>query len=280
MGSARMDAELAANLGALAMFTGGGGDQQFFEFHRPWPAADCLRAHGLGPRFFAAAMDAARLGRTSVWAAIRLAFADRWSPATPALTVPQPPHLFTEAACAEAGRLADASHELMHPAMQTADPLPIGKRQQAQQLVHPFDPFDPFEREAAPELVNPLMSQPLTELCLRLPTYVLTHGGCARGLARLAFRADLPADIATRRAKGGMAGHIQSVLLNGLPFVQDVLLDGELVRRGLVDRRRAEALLRGSRTAVAHRAGEIHACLAVEAWLQRHRRAQQRQAGA
>lgn len=263
MGSAQMDAELAAAHGASAMFTGGGGDQLFFEFRQCWPAADYLRLRGLDRGFPAAAMDAARLGQVSVWRAIRLALADCLRPAAPTQAAPRNPNLFTEAALLQAAR----GQRFDHPAMLPAACLPIGKRTQARQLMYPINYYDPFEREAAPEMVNPLLSQPLVELCLRLPTYVLAHGGRGRALARRAFAADLPPEIATRRSKGGMEEHIRAVLLDNLDVAKGLLLEGELVRRGLVDRARAEALLCGPPATLAGRAGEIHICLAIEAWL-------------
>ncbi|MBE0550263.1 MAG: M20/M25/M40 family metallo-hydrolase [Rubrivivax sp.] len=54
MGSAQMDAEVAAAHGASALFTGGGGDQLFFEFRQCWPAADYLCLRGLDRGFTAA----------------------------------------------------------------------------------------------------------------------------------------------------------------------------------------------------------------------------------
>ena len=79
--------------------------------------------------------------------------------------------------------------------------------------------------------------------------------------------ADLPPAIARRRTKGGMEGHIQAVLLKHRRFVQALLLEGELVRQGLIDRRKAEVLLRGPDALLASEAGELHILLATEAWL-------------
>lgn len=279
MGSAHMDAELAAAAGAQALFTGTGGDQLFFEFHQAWAASDYLHLHGLGAGFWTTALDAARLGRTTLWGAVRLALADRLQPSVQPLQVPAPPHLFSDKALGLAQQILGPGDAfgLLHPAVQASRRLPLGKRRQVQYLLHPVPHHDAFGGESAPELVSPLMSQPLMELCLRLPTYVLTRGGRARGLARDAFAAELPADIARRRAKGGIAEHVQGALLHNLGFVQELLLDGELVRLGLIDRPRTESLLRGNRTALVNRAGEVHSCLATEAWLQRVRRAETRQ---
>lgn len=263
MGSSRMDAELAATHGATALFSGGGGDQLFFEFHQCWPAADYLRLRGIDRGFPAVLMDAARLGRVSVWRALRLALADRLAPTALVRTPARPMLLLTEAAHHQAA----AASRWTHPAWPAASGLPVGKRTQAHQLMYPAGYYDPFERSAAPELVNPLLSQPLVELCLRIPTWLLTRGGQGRGLARAAFAADLPAAIARRRTKGGMEGHIQAVLLSHREFARTLLLDGELHRRSLIDRQRTEALLSGPAAQLASSASEVHICLATEAWL-------------
>ncbi|MBE0547905.1 MAG: hypothetical protein IH627_09685 [Rubrivivax sp.] len=139
---------------------------------------------------------------------------------------------------------------------------------QVQQVTHFGGYYDPYQRHAAPELVNPLLSQPLIELVLRIPTYVLTLGGRGRGLARRAFAQDLPPEIVSRRSKGGLQEQITTILARNLAFARQVLLDGELVRRGLIDRSRLERALSGGPGAVG-RAGEIHMYIGVEAWLQR-----------
>lgn len=261
---ARTDAELAAAVGAPAVFTGAGGDQLFLEFAQWWPAADYLRLHGPDSGFMAAAMDAARLGKVSVWRAARLALGDRFRRRPPPLHAARPWALATDAVW----ETMRHPRRFLHPAHADVSSLPIGKLMQVQQVTHFGGYYDPYQREAAPELVNPLLSQPLIELVLRIPTYVLTLGGRGRGLARLAFAQDLPPEIVRRRSKGGLQEQITTILTRNLAFARQVLLDGELVRRGLIDRSRLERALAGGPGAVG-RVGEIHMYIGVEAWLQR-----------
>jgi asparagine synthase (glutamine-hydrolysing) len=265
MGTSRMDAEEAAALGAPAMFTGGGGDQLFFELRCTWPAADYLRTRGLDRGFPNAALDAARLGRVSVWQAIRQAAIDSLHPTDPCDGSGRHLMLARPQALAPTWQRA----RFVHPALHAAHRLPIGKLHQVHDLSCAFDYYDPYQRQAAPELVNPLLSQPLVELCLALPTFVLTRGGRGRALARQAFAGDIPAEIAGRRSKGGMDEHIAAVLQRNLPFARNLLLDGELLRRGLLDRGRLEATLSGRISPQAAHVGEVHNCIAIEAWLQR-----------
>lgn len=261
--SARADAELAARWGAQALFTGAGGDQLFFEFPRCWPAADYLRCRGMDAGFLPAALDAARLGRVSLWRALRCAFAERLRPAPPWPDVRTLLPLTGPAAW----EMDACRQRFVHPALADLGRLPIGKAAQTRALVHPVAYDDPFDPESAPETVNPLLSQPLVELCLQLPTWVLTQGGRGRALARQAFAAELPPEIARRRSKGGMEEHIKAVLHHHIDFARGLLLDGELVRRGLLDRARVEEVLSGRPTPLASHVGRIHVYIGIEAWL-------------
>jgi asparagine synthase (glutamine-hydrolysing) len=258
---AHMDAQMAARLGASVLFTGGGGDQLFFEHRCALPAGDYLRNRGLDGGFAAAVQDAARLGRVSVWTAAGRAIAGRcgklngidcYRPklASDPLNLEQP-------------------ENYLHPSLRAARTLAQGKYLQVQQLLCPLGYYDPYLQAAAPELLNPLLSQPLIELCLALPTYLLTHGGRGRALARRAFADDLPAQITHRRSKGGMEEHLTAVLRRNLAFVRDLLLDGQLVARRMVDRDRLESALSDRPSMLGAHVSEIHGYVAIEAWLQR-----------
>jgi asparagine synthase (glutamine-hydrolysing) len=263
--NAHIDARLAAAHSADALFTGAGGDALFYEFPRWWPAADYLQVKGWNFGFAAAVMDAARLGRVSIWRAIALALAERVRPTAAARElIGDASAFFCE------GFLVETLQQgrFLHPHLRRAA-LPVGKFVQTASLMHPLGYYDPFEQAAAPELVNPLLSQPLVELALGLPTYVLTEGGHGRALARRAFAADIPRQIAARRSKGGMEEHVKHVLLSNLDFARGMLLEGELVRRNLLDRGKVEVALSGKPTAHRGALGQLNMLLATEVWLSR-----------
>ncbi len=122
----------------------------------------------------------------------------------------------------------------------------------------------------SPERTLPLVSQPLVELCLRMPTYMLIRSGRDRAIARRAFAADLPPQTTSRVAKGRIDQHVRNVLDANLPFVREFLLDGLLVSRGLLDRNALEKYLTRERSPADFQYGIIfqeHLC--VEAWLRR-----------
>jgi asparagine synthase (glutamine-hydrolysing) len=265
LGADHVDAEVASASGARAMFTGGGGDQLFFELKCTWPAADYLSGHGPGAGFWRASMDAARLGNVSVWHSMWRALVDQRHRNDLLGDAREFFTLAKQDAFDDVRRIA----RYVHPEMLGEYALPIGKSRQLQMLLYPAGYYDPYLREAAPELVNPLVSQPLIELCLKLPTWLLTHGGQGRGLARLAFAGDIPREIAQRKSKGGMEAYVSTILRRNVSFVRALLLDGHLVSHGLLDRQRLEAALDGRLSSLGVHASEIHHCVAIEAWLRR-----------
>jgi len=265
MSSTRMDAQLSAAHGAPALFTGAGGDQIFFELRRWWPAADHLYLRGFDAGFFDAAMRAARLGEVSVWHAIAMALADRYRPPGSRRIERVQAALVRDEVARDRSLLAYTMNADLCP----LPDLPIGKLNQVRLVLSPLSYYDPWEREFAPEAVSPLMSQPLVELCLRLPSYVLTFDSRPRGLLRKAFAGDLPTSISKRRSKGGIEDHVRQVLVDNARFARDVLLEGELVRHGILDRGRVEEALSFRPTTLVHSVSEIHMMIGIEAWAHR-----------
>jgi len=157
----------------------------------------------------------------------------------------------------------------MHPALLDSVTLPVGKFHQASGLISPLDYHNPYRPPASPEVVHPLRSQPVLEVSLRTPTYILTEGGQGRALARRTFADVLPPAIVTRRSKGGMEAYAVTVLQRNLAFARELLMDGLLVRHGLLDRGRVAAALTDHPAANAAFVTEIHACIATELWARR-----------
>lgn len=265
LGTGRVDAEVANAHAARAMFTGIGGDQLFFQLRHTWPAADYLRVNGFDRGFIRVCLDAARLGRVSLLESIRQAVSNRRHVTNP---LDDWGH-FARLAHRDALDSVHHPERYVHPALLHASDLPIGKYNQLLALVNPGGCYDPYLREAAPQLMKPLLSQPIIEWCLSTPTWLLAQGGRGRGLLRSAFAGYIPREIATRQSKGGMDEHVSAILRHNLPFAKSLLLDGQLVRQGLLDRNKVESALSGRLSAADGYVSEIHECIAVEAWAQR-----------
>jgi asparagine synthase (glutamine-hydrolysing) len=263
----RLDAQLAAERGASAIFIGHGGDQLFYQERAEWAPGDFLHRRGPRPGVLRVALDAAQMDQISFWRVLRQAAAGyfaqrRWSILEEAGRM-RP--LLVPARVAEARR----SGAFLHPLLRHPRGAPSGKLWHAHQVTQPFDFYDPLGREGEAERLSPLCSQPLMELCLRIPTYVLTHGGWDRAVARRAFYHDLPPEIRNRRNKGGIEEHLRLTLEHNRGFLRELLLDGALVREGVVDRARVAEVLSGRASPIASGPGELLEYAGTEAWLRR-----------
>jgi asparagine synthase (glutamine-hydrolysing) len=263
----RLDAQLAAEHGAAAVAIGFGGDQLFYQECAHWAAGDFLHRRGPRPGLLRVALDGAQMDGLSFWHVLRLATSsyllqERWSPLQQAGRM-RP--LLAREAVEEARRSA----AFLHPLLRHPRGVPSGKLWHAHQMCQPFDFYDPIGRSGDAQRIAPLYSQPLMELCLRIPTYVLTHGGWDRAVARWAFHDELPPEIRNRRHKGGIEEHLRLTLEHNRPFLRELLLDGALVRKGIVDRGRLEEVLSGRPTRIAAGPGELLEYAGIEAWLGR-----------
>ena len=249
------------------MAIGFGGDQLFYQECAQWAAGDFLHRRGPRPGLLRVALDAAQIDGLSLWRVLRQAASsyllhERWSPLQDAGRM-RP--LLLPAAIEQARRSAG----FLHPLLRHPRGAPSGKLWHAHQISQPFDFYDPIGRSGDAQRISPLYSQPLMELCLRIPTYVLTHGGWDRAVARRAFHDELPPEIRNRRHKGGIEEHLRLTLEHNRPLLRELLLDGALVREGIVDRGRLAEVLSGRATRIAAGSGEILEYAGIEAWLRR-----------
>lgn len=258
------ETEYASALGATACFTGLAGDTVLYCTFRAIGALDYAYLHPLRLRLLHHVGLTATLSGESiprVWGKVvkyGLLRANLPAPLDPF----RQPHLLTD----EAARFAEASH-LPHPWVAALPSLCPGKRNHAIGVAMSV-PFyhHVYHRERVAVGVNPLASQPVVETCLRIPTYVLLADGVSRGLARRAFRDLLPPEVARRTVKGMPNTYYQRILRNSVSFVRERLLDGILVREGLLDRRKLESYLVEDQPFIAIQAGLILDYLTCEAW--------------
>jgi asparagine synthase (glutamine-hydrolysing) len=263
------EGELACQHGAGGLFSGSGGDGVFFQARAELAVTDYLFAHGLGRGLFGTAVDAARVSRRSIWPLLAQAlrarlFGPRWDPI--ALAKP----LTRTVVNAELVASVRQNRQLVHPwfTPEAVRGVAPGILWHSMAVSVPPAYYSSFTRDLYPERTMPLLSQPLVEVCLRIPTYVLIESGWDRALARRAFERDLPPEIVRRRAKGRADQHVRNILDQNLSFVREMLLDGLLVQRGFLDRKALETYLTRERSPADFQYGEIlqeHLC--TEVWL-------------
>lgn len=83
--------------------------------------------------------------------------------------------------------------------------------------------------------LHPLLSQPIMEVCLRIPTWLWLKGGRDRAVVREAFRLLLPSAIIERRSKGRLESMLLKAYRTGKKPLETFLLEGRLEASGLID---------------------------------------------
>ena len=245
------------------VWTGQGGDHLFFQYSELLPVSDYVCHHGLGLQLHSVISGAAQLTGESYWAALRSALRSigrrpRWQ----YQTLQQPTYFLHEDAVPP--RILEY---IAHPWTRETRDLPPGKQMQIHFLAEVLNRHRPIPRLRLVEEHHPLMSQPIIELCLRIPTYLLVKGGRDRALARDAFRDIIPHEIYQRRDKGSTGQHAIELMRRSGKFLNEMLLDGVLVREGIVDRRSVESFSTNSTPIRPEHYFPLIACIACEVWL-------------
>jgi asparagine synthase (glutamine-hydrolysing) len=266
-----IEGRLAEQQGADGLFSGAGGDGIFYRARADLAVADYLFDHGFGSGLLRAAVDAAQVSGRSIWPLLGKAIRARVLP-----------RRFDP--MAEAGRVERTlvNPDVLKSAIRNADFDHPWFTRRATRGVSPgilwhvstvsLPPayYTSFGPEGSPERTMPLLSQPLVELCLRMPSYLLIGSGLDRALARRAFSSELPEATIKRTAKGRVDQYLRNLLDANLDFVREFLLDGILVSRGLLNRQNLDRYLTREQSPADFQYLEIlqeHLC--IEAWLKR-----------
>ncbi len=257
--------EIAKQARADIIWTGQGGDHLFMETRSMVGAQDYFALKPLGFGLLHALKDAARVSRQPYWLVLRsLAPKAGGSPEGKwnVLGSPKSPFLTDEA---HAGVSADY---ILHPWTVDAEQLAPGRRFQIYALSEVLNRHRPFPGLEVVYQHHPLLSQPLIELCLRIPSYLHLRGGITRAVERAAFRNCVPPAILAREQKGQSTSSLLDILHRSEAFVCELVLDGILARERIIDRRAVEPYLRHERPIEIHKIFPLLGCIAAELWVQ------------
>jgi asparagine synthase (glutamine-hydrolysing) len=262
----RFRREVVHRHGIDAYFSGHGGDQIFFTGAADYMTADFVHRHLFHPEVLSVALQAARVRRGALWPTLLGGIRDGLSsdPLQAALRLYEFSPLLTSQT---ADHVRRQRLYLPHWFEDTDRLPPPGKCWQIISLSTNDILNDPWDLDTDPEIVNPLLSQPLQELCLSIPSYVLAYGARDRGLARIAFQEDVPLQILKRRDKGAISDYAKAIWASNMGFVRSILLDGALVTERLLDRTKVEKTLAGDFSRNLGSAALLINCTGVEAWL-------------
>ena len=115
-----------------------------------------------------------------------------------------------------------------------ADALP-GKTVHVAFLMRAQKSLELYPRRSAPPHVAPLLSQPIVELCLSIPTWHWIADGRDRAVARAAFSNRLPKMIIERPQKGGPAEFNLAIYSTQRGRLHEMLRGGVLAAAGIID---------------------------------------------
>lgn len=220
-----------------SFYSGGGGDTVFCYLASAAPAADAFRENGLTAAI-AAIRDLAELHQCTFWKAARLTLRKL-------MTAPKSPSRADGSFLNPAHAPADAAD---HPWFAApADALP-GDRERIVGLAGTQFFRDGAARGGQRRLRMPLLSQPVVEACLRVPSWMWIEGGRNRAVARSAFAGWLPPEILDRRSKGSFVSYSGAAFRRNKDRIRELLLAGRLRAHDLLDIPMLEAMFRsGSR---------------------------------
>jgi asparagine synthase (glutamine-hydrolysing) len=273
-----VEQELSARSEATGIFSGDGGDSGFCSDSLTYALPEFLRNHGFAPGVFRLASEVALLAQKSSWNvlmnAIRHRFAgETGTPRTRILAASQLVSL-------ELKHDLSLTETISHPWFASERRMPWGKIRRLGTLIASPDYYNvaaPADAEV-PEIISPLYAQPVIELLLRIPIYIHFHHGRDRGLARKAFDADVPKPILRRLWKDRAPGFHDQLLERQRGFLQETLLEGTLVRHGLLNRALLEEVLSAGLTKNTVYPGELFRHLDTELWARHWLQAPQPQA--
>lgn len=221
------------SLEADVIFDGNGGDNLFCFLHSAAPLVDRLLCEGPGRGSAATFVDLCHLTGcsmpTMMRAMLRRLFRERPSDLWPADL-----------------RLLSGAFEQLDPDeplsswFETRVGCHHGKRDHLALLMRNQNHVNGLAAGGLPRF-SPLLSQPLIEYCLGVPTWVWCTGGINRAPARAAFAAELPRDILERVSKAGPDSFVRLFFDMHRRTYRELLLEGLLARNGLIDRVAVEA---------------------------------------
>jgi asparagine synthase (glutamine-hydrolysing) len=255
----RVHYAVAAEIGASAFVTGNGGDHVFGYSQSAAPIADRYLAHGLGRGVLESLGDVCRQTGCSISDAIRQAWAIARS--SPDYRV-RPNRLFLGADFLS----GLGSGDWHHPWLDAPPGALPGKAAHIATILRVQPNLEPSLGGNYP-VINPLVSQPVVEACLRIPSWEWRAGGRDRSLARSAFSKDLPAIVLDRRVKGTPGRFAARVLDHFRASIRERLLDGRLASAGIADKAGLDRILAGDRPVPDLERVRILELVNVEAWI-------------
>lgn len=214
------------DLGANVVFDGNGGDSLFCFLHSAAPILDRVKTEGLRAGF-ETMVDMCGVTGCDLLTMAEATLRRNWRGGVR----PERPPDLRLLCCKKPG---DRTSKTTMPWVDSGAGALGGKRDHLRLILQAL-PHANTLGMALPPRFSPLLSQPMVELCLSLPTWLWCHGGINRALARAAFAKTLPQTILKRRAKSGPDSFIRRLFAANQARIRELLLGGLLAENGIID---------------------------------------------
>lgn len=257
----RFEAGLLATTGATGILSGQGGDGVFFQFPSPMVVADEFNRRGAAAWTSPVLADIARRKRQNVWSVLReVRLAKRGREERPLVASTLVRRELQVAA-------RNIEHEWVKEAR--AHGLPPGKVLHVQGIALTHFYYQPSRRLAVADILMPLFTQPVMELCLSIPVPDLSGRNYDRPFERETFAERLPTKVLNRRSKGNVSAYVSRLVAASCETLRPFLIDGCLAEAGLLDRSALEHNLNPENLMIGQdtNAGHVLNATAVEAWV-------------
>lgn len=246
--------------GVTSFFSGAGGDTVFSYLSNAVPAVDAFLERGLACAA-STVRDLSFMHQCTIWRAAKLA-------ARKLLRGPKNP-AHADSSFLKSDSAADVPEP--HPWFAAPPRTYPGDRERIADLAGTQIFRDDAPRAMTRWLRMPLLSQPVIEETLRVPTWMAVAGGRNRSVARAAFSDRLPAQIVDRRSKATFLNYLGAFHQRNRRKMRDFLLSGELRQRHLLDANALDRFLTTDRPLHDHSFIRVSELCTIENWV-RHQR--------
>lgn len=250
--------EVARRIGAKALFKGNGGDAVFCFMQNVTPALDQLKSIRQWGALPQTIFDISRITECGLPEILGEMWRKLSNPSAPPSEKRDPRFLAER----EIPFATFPAHPWLHPPTD----VPKGRANHAEWILRVQRFTEGFDRSDPLELVCPLVSQPIIEASLAIPSWLWVQGGVNRSIARQAYRDVLPRQVLGHVRKGGPAPFTLEILEAERSRIRDFLLGGLLNQKGVIDAHALEIYLDQRGPQKGHDYLRVMELVDVEAW--------------
>lgn len=217
----------AEMVGNSAHFNGGGGDNVLGKLHSAYPLADLQLTEGFSWSLLHVAINVAHATGASLPEVLKQGGRAIWK-RDMLVSWPRQKEFLTR-------RALSMPVEQWHPWLNEIRGKLPGQRQLVRNMAGGASSTDYLNIFSNVPTIYPLLSQPIMEACLSLPTWLSISGGQDRAVARAAMQKYLPSELVNRTSKGAFDSIVYQIFSVNRDSVFDDLENGLLADQGLLD---------------------------------------------